>query len=524
MTTRRGWSLLIAALAVAASITGLANGFALDDLPIIALDQRAHALSGAWRFCCTSYWPRGYGGGLYRPLTSVLFAIEWALGHGAPLVFHATSIALYVLVCLSVLALARQLLAPGPAALVAALFAVHPAHVEVVGNVVGQSELLVALAVTMAVTVYLSDRTSVASITALFAAAILAKELGVVLPLLLVAAEMTIVPNPRPRWRLAAALGAVAVAYVVVRLSAIGWVFGDTPNPALASLPRLARGWTMLAVAGQWARLLFWPWHLAALYGPPATPILAGPDVRAAAGAAVVVVAIAVATLARRSAPIVTFGILWTGIALLPVTNLIFVSGVLLAERSLFLPSVGAMLAVGGMVAAWHPRSMRAPRLATGLAAVVIGLWLLRSAGRQGVWHDDHTLLVQAVRDEPGSYVAHYQLAGLLLADGQADAGEREVTLAIAQSNGYAPAVAMLAEARARAGDCGAAVPLWRKALSQYPGLLADRLGLANCLLNSGDYAGARAVAVAGVSEGAWVHTFRGVIARADSAAAVRGQ
>jgi len=44
---------------------------------------------------------------------------------------------------------------------------------------------------------------------------------------------------------------------------------------------------------------------------------------------------------------------------------------------------------------------------------------------------------------------------------------------------------------------------------------------LATCLLDAGDYAGARAVAVVGVSEGAWVHTFRGLIARADSAAAV---
>jgi thioredoxin-like negative regulator of GroEL len=82
----------------------------------------------------------------------------------------------------------------------------------------------------------------------------------------------------------------------------------------------------------------------------------------------------------------------------------------------------------------------------------------------------------------------------------------------------------MLAEARARAGDCGEAVPLWRRALAQYPGLLADRLGLANCLINRGDYAGARSVAVVGVSEGAWVHTFREVMARADSARAVRRQ
>jgi hypothetical protein len=543
MTSRRALPIAVVALAVAASITSLTNGFALDDLPIIALDPRAHAFSAVWRFCCTSYWPRGYGAGLYRPLTSMLLAGEWAVGHGAPVVFHAVSIVLYALVCRAVYVLARELLEPEWAALAAALFAVHPAHVEVVANVVGQAELVVALAVTTAVTVYVRARRStdgrlarrtLIGIAVLFAAAVLAKELGVGLPLLLLAAELTVVRDPRPLparartvWPLAATLAAVGVVYGVARVTAIGWLFGDTPNPALASLPLSARAWTMVAVAGQWARLLLWPAHLAALYGPPGTPILMGPDWRAAAGVAAVVGALGLATLMRRRAPVVAFGIAWAGIAVLPVTNLLFVSGVLLAERSLFLASVGAMLAVGagvGAVAAVAPPWRYRAAIARGgiatlaLALVALGVW--RSAGRQRVWRDNRTLLTQAVRDEPQSYVAHYQLAGQLFADGHADAGEREITLAIAQSDGYPPALAMLAQARARAGECALAEPLWRQALARYPGMVPDRLGLATCLLQTGDYAGARSVAVVGVSEGAWVRTFRGVIARADSAAA----
>jgi protein O-mannosyl-transferase len=511
MTERRLAPLLIVALALAASITSLPNGFALDDLPIIALNLRVHSLEGIWQVCCTSYWPRGYGGGLYRPLASLFFAVEWAVGHGAPVVFHVVNIVLYAMVCLAVLALARQLLEPGPATLVGALFAVHPAHVEVVANAVGQSELLVALAVTVAVTIYLRDRDAVWSIVALFAAALLAKELAIVLPVLLLAVD------PRPRRRLGVALFVVVVAYFAVRLNAIGLVFGDTPNPELASLSPIARVWTMLAVAGEWARLLVWPAHLAVIYSPPATPILLGPDWRALPGALTVVAAIAVATVARRRAPTVTIGILWTGIALLPVANLIFVSGVLLAERSLFLPSVGATLAVGGLVQAVPARRA----VVVSLAAIVIGVALVRSAGRQHVWRDNRTLLVQAVHDEPNSFMAHYHLAGQLLADGQTAAAKREAAVAIRQSNGYGPALAKLAEVHARDGDCPDAIPLWRRALAQYPGLLADRLGLANCLLTDGDYAGARAVAIVGVSEGAWVHSFRGMIARADTAAAM---
>jgi protein O-mannosyl-transferase len=534
----RGTSVGIAALALVASITSLTNGFALDDVPIVALDPRAHNLAGAWRFCCTSYWPRGYGGGLYRPLTSMLFALEWAIGHGAPIVFHAINIGLYAVLAVAVLALAREVLDPAPAALTAALFAVHPAHVEVVANVVGQSELVAALAMTLAVAIYVrARRTSDAplgrgllgAIGALFAAAILAKEHGVVLPLVLLAAECIVVRDPRPLrarartlWPLAATLAAVGVGYGVARLGAIGWLFGDTPNPALASLPPSARGWTMLAVAGEWLRLLLWPAHLAALYGPPGTPILKGFDWRAMGCALAVGAVLVLAFSARRRVPVITFGIVWAGLALLPVTNLVFVSGVHLAERSLFFPSVGAMLAVGGavgaVVGAAPRRWLRITAMAT--ASVLVGLGVWRSARRQPVWRDNRTLLVQAVQDEPNSYVAHYQLAGQLFADGLADAGEREVNVAIAQSNGFPPALAMLAQARARNGDCASAVPLWRRALAQFPRMVPDRLGLATCLLEVGDYAGARSVAVVGVSEGAWVHTFRVVIASADSAAA----
>ena len=42
-------------------------------------------------------------------------------------------------------------------------------------------------------------------------------------------------------------------------------------------------------------------------------------------------------------------GIAWTAVALLPVSNLILPTGILLAERTLYLASVGAMLAVAGL-------------------------------------------------------------------------------------------------------------------------------------------------------------------------------
>ena len=72
--------------------------------------------------------------------------------------FHLASVLLYAAVCAAFFSVAVGLL-PLPAAwLAAALFAVHPLHVEVVGNVVGQSELWAALFLLLAVTVFLRAR------------------------------------------------------------------------------------------------------------------------------------------------------------------------------------------------------------------------------------------------------------------------------------------------------------------------------------------------------------------------------
>jgi hypothetical protein len=91
------WTSVIC-LSVAASISGITNRFAFDDFSIIVRNSRTHSLAHWWQLFAQSYWPQIFGGDLYRPVTMLGFALQWALGGGAPLVFHVVSIAMYALV------------------------------------------------------------------------------------------------------------------------------------------------------------------------------------------------------------------------------------------------------------------------------------------------------------------------------------------------------------------------------------------------------------------------------------------
>jgi protein O-mannosyl-transferase len=520
VSERRAWpSLAIAALASAAAAPGLGNHFAYDDDTIIVNNPLVHSLAGVVRAFGSSYWPATMGGALYRPLPVALFALQWSLGHGAPIVFHATSLVLYVLVCVLALGLARRVMPEPWAFVAAALFAVHPVHVEVVANVVGQSELLVTAVVLIAVTRYLDGRRAVAPLCALYALGLLTKEHAAVLPALLLVAELTVIDDPRP-WRarlmaarpVATALGLTLVSYIAVRMLVLGPSIGESSLIPLVRAPWSTRWWTTLGIVPEWIRLLVWPAHLVATYAPPEVAIRTAADGQALAGLTIVVALLAACVMARRRLPVPVFGVLWAMIALLPVSNLAVPSGVLLAERSLFLPSVGAMLVVGVLA----PVRLAWPvAVATGL---IVTAGLVRSALRAPVWRDDATLWAVSAAESPRNYFTHYQYGTELFRDGRADAGEQQLRTAIALEPNDPRLYASLGWRLTTANRCETAEPLFRQALALWPTSYEARAGLVTCLMRDGDYAGARSLAVVAVAHGGHQAFFVHAIAAADSA------
>ena len=108
--TPRAQVALVVAVAILASVTGLGNGFAYDDIPIIVENPMVGALHAPWEYLSDSYWGPSRGNSLYRPLTVALFSLQWAVGGGSPFPFHLMNILLYAATAVAVLWLLRSLL------------------------------------------------------------------------------------------------------------------------------------------------------------------------------------------------------------------------------------------------------------------------------------------------------------------------------------------------------------------------------------------------------------------------------
>jgi tetratricopeptide (TPR) repeat protein len=110
-------------------------------------------------------------------------------------------------------------------------------------------------------------------------------------------------------------------------------------------------------------------------------------------------------TLWRRRRRVEALGVAWIGIALAPVSNLVFPVGVLVAERTLYLPSVGLALAVGAGLAAWRATvGLTARRSADAAVALVVVAGGARAALRVPVWESTEAVYQSVVRDSPRSY------------------------------------------------------------------------------------------------------------------------
>lgn len=496
--------ILVAALAFLVSAPSLANGFAYDDRWIIVTNVRIHDFAHWSAWFVKSYWPT-FDPSLYRPLTTTAFALQWIAGGGAPWIFHAVNVLLHVACAVAVARLAAELLPATAAIVVGALFAIDPVHVEAYANVVGQSELSAGLVMLVAITIYVRARRAGGPtrrdtlwLVALYAVAVTLKEHAFVLPAWFAVAEVTLFRDAAP-WRARARqlaslfvwCGVVAAGALFARWLVLGALGGDTPHPVITDLGMRGRALVMLGVLPDLARLLVWPARLYADYSPMQVRVFATPDLSQLNGVVVVLGAFVLLAIAWRRSAVAAFALLIAAVVWLPTANVVFPSGILLSERTLFLPSAGVLIAVGTGLA-WALRRFSAVNGARDGALAALGLVLVvgavRSIDRDRVWRSSEDVFYSMVVDEPLSFKGHHAWGSVLMERNDLAGGERQWRMAMRIYPGYHQIYLDLARAYLQHHRCDAGLPLFEQARKLGGELPLVNAGIVACQLELARY------------------------------------
>jgi tetratricopeptide (TPR) repeat protein len=262
---------------------------------------------------------------------------------------------------------------------------------------------------------------------------------------------------------------------------------------------------TMIGATPEWLRLFLWPARLITQYSPPYLEIAQGPSIAQIPGLLLILGMLGLAVACWRKSPATSFGLGWLVLALLPASNFVVPAGFIIAERTLLLPSVGAMIAVASAVP-WLQRRVADKRglqaAATTALALVLALGVARSYARNRVWRDDDSLWRQGVLDSPDSYLAHFRLGLHLLSHQHYRDGEMHYRRAI-ELFPHDPLMAYsFAEQLRVAGRCDAAVPIYHWLFEAWPDSRRGHIGYASCLLGQGRFDEARDEALVWIRRG----------------------
>jgi tetratricopeptide (TPR) repeat protein len=361
----------------------------------------------------------------WHPLTWISHMTDVSLFGMRPAPHHAVNLLLH----LANTALVFRVFAAAtgglwPSALVAALFALHPLHVESVAWASERKDVLSACCYLLAMAAYLRhvrrpDARRYLAVVALFALALMAKPMAVSLPFALLLLDFWPLDRFRatPPWKLlgekaplillAAAAGVLTV--IAQSREAFSRTFGLWPTLRV-TLPNVPLAYL------HYLRTMLWPSDLTVFYQHRGHGIEIAETV---APLAAILAVSALALLFHRRRPWLTTGWFWYLVVLLPAAGIFQVGSQAVADRYTYLPLLGIFVLFGWGIPAELPAFPRRRLLFAACAGTVLLLLSLQTFRQVRTWRDDETLFSRALDIEPRNYLAHFFLGQGLLARGE---------------------------------------------------------------------------------------------------------
>jgi tetratricopeptide (TPR) repeat protein len=454
-----------------------------------ALSQR----SFLWAFSTTQecHW---------HPLTWLSLELDYQLYGPDPCGFHLSNLLLHLAGTLVLFgALTEMTGAVWPSALVAALFALHPLHVESVAWVADRKDVLSGLFGALLLSAYAAyARTPTwggsCMLSLTLALALMAKPMLVTAPFLLLlldfwplgrlhadgtACRVRLTDN----WRL---LAEKLPLFILAALTClIAWYAQHRQGVGNPAVPLAIRIENMIVSYAEYLRSTLWPRGLGPFYPLPETGY---PAWQIITSGLTIVLATAVACMTGSRAPFLPVGWCWFLIALAPVIGLISVlGGHARADRYTYWPLIGLFIALAWSLSTWAARGPRA-RAITGTAALAICFACAAASFNQtGYWRESTQLWSHVLEAQPDNYLAHNNFGLQCARAGQTELARYHFLRALDANGQYGPAHNNLGMLLADAGDFEQAIPHLEAALRVNSDLPATQNALGRLLTQMGD-------------------------------------
>ena len=464
---------LLLVVVTAAAYSGIfKNDFVYYDDDVYVM-MNTHVRQGlSWdnvRWAFTTFYASNW-----HPLTWLSHMLDVQLFGLNPAGHHFTNLLFHILAALLLFGFLRY--ATGKlwtGTFVAALFALHPAHVESVAWIAERKNVLSAMFwfATIWAYAYYARRPGsgrYAIVVILFALGLMAKPMLVTLPLVLLLLDWwplkRLEMNARSFGKLAAEklpLLVLAAASAIITVAA--------QQEAIASFEKLGlMTRTANAVVSYCIYIgqFFRPAGLAAFYPYPRQPLL----IEAMAGTALLIAITATVFCAGKQKKYLTMGWLWYLITLMPVIGIIQVGLQAHADRYTYIPFIGIFIMISWGLETIADRLHNGGKLLVKIAAVAVVLAMAGKTAQQvGYWKSDFTLFSHAVTVTKRNYLAYNNLGFLFDRTGRMDDADTQYRKALEINPNYADAHNNLGVLLAKTGRTDEAIAQYRQALEINP-------------------------------------------------------
>ncbi|MHB8834566.1 MAG: tetratricopeptide repeat protein [Candidatus Methylomirabilia bacterium] len=400
---------LLVVLCLVIFVPGLPNEFVWDDEQYLT---RNPAVAGGLTEQNLQWALTTFHAGNWHPLTWLSHQVDVEVFGMNPAGHHLTSLLLHCAnAILFFLAFRRMTGSFWGSALVAALFAVHPLHVESVAWAAERKDVLSTLPWLLALIAWIGwcrkpRPGKYVAVVSLYALSLSAKQMPVTFPFLLLLLDWwplgRFVPGRRLRTiveklpLLALAAAACAVAYIAQ--SGFGAVGGAPLEARLAN--------AVISYCSYIGKAL-WPTHLALLYPFPLEP----PALLPTSLAVTALTAASIFVLrARRNRPFLAVGWFWFLGTLVPVIGIVQIGNQALADRYTYVPLTGLfIMAIWGIDSLTVDHGRRTPWIASA-TIILVALLAVTSGAQVRTWHDPVSAFGNAIRAREKNHIAHYNL------------------------------------------------------------------------------------------------------------------